>query len=249
MKARILHSLVAGAVLLSTSALAQDNNLARTYTVKPKAGMYPQFEAALREHAQWRAANGDPWIWGVYMPETGADLAHVVIRSGGHTWADFDAYDQSFNQKGLMHWNATVVPLIESISSSISAADLENSSIPTTGDAPAFVNVTTFRLRPGQEQLFEQTVNQASAILKQHGWTNFVWAAPVSGDAGPVRYLATLHPNWADMAEPDPSFAAILIQELGEEGFAAMMSTFGETMRGAESATYRFRPDLSVMGN
>ncbi len=250
MRTKLLTSLAVAVVFGNAPLFAQDNNLARMYLVTPKQGMAAQFETALRDHAGWRAANGDPWTWNVYAAETGDDLGVFVIRSGNHSWADFDAYDASFAMQGLVHWNATVAPLVGTISSGIWAMDMENSSLPAEPMQPAFVNVTTFHLRPGMEQQFIEMVNQASEILKGHGWTNFLWESPVSGGGpGPTIDLATLHPNWADMAEPDPDFATIMIQDMGQEGFGEWMSGLGETYRGVESMTVRHRPDMSVPGN
>ncbi len=250
MRTKLLTSLAVAVVFGNAPLFAQDNNLARMYLVTPKQGMAAQFETALRDHAGWRAANGDPWTWNVYAAETGDDLGVFVIRSGNHSWADFDAYDASFAMQGLVHWNATVAPLVGTISSGIWAMDVENSSLPAEPMQPAFVNVTTFHLRPGMEQQFIEMVNQASEILKGHGWTNFLWESPVSGGGpGPTIDLATLHPNWADMAEPDPDFATIMIQEMGQDGFGEWMSGLGETYRGVESMTVRHRPDMSVPGN
>ncbi len=247
MKTKLLLATVS--VLVATPLIAQDNNLARMYMVTPKDGMSAQFESALREHAKWRADNGDPWSWGTYAPETGDAIGSVVIRSSEHTWADFDEYDASFAMKGLVHWNATVAPLVESVASGIWAMDMENSSLPSDQMQPAVVNVTTFHLRPGREQQFGEMVSQASKILVKHGWTNFLWESPVSGGGpGPTTDLVSLHPNWADMQEPDPDFATIMIQELGQDGFAEWISKLGETWRGMQSMTLRYRPDLSVPG-
>ena len=122
-----LAAVVAASVLGGSTALAQANTptVARSYTVTPKPGMVAQFEVALREHARWRAENGDPWDWNVSMHETGEDFGAYSIFSGGHSWADLDAYDAGFAPQGLVHWNATVAPLVESLSSAIGTTNQE----------------------------------------------------------------------------------------------------------------------------
>jgi len=246
--------LTAAALALTTgSALAQGNNLTRGYVVTAKPGMVAQLEAAIREHAQWRKANNDPWTWSVYTAETGADLGTFVIRSGNHTWADFDAYDKGFGPQGGVQWNANVAPLVQSISSAIdmTLADSLN-QLPPSGTATAFVNVTTFRLRPGVQPQFNQLVAQAIKALKAAKWPGYwVWVTPLSGgpELGPVVYLAGLHGNWADMKEPDPSFAQVMTKALGQDGFTNWAKSFSETLRGSSEVTYRYRPDLSVMPN
>jgi hypothetical protein len=244
---------LAAAILIgsSVSAFAQDNNLTRGYEVTAKAGMVAQLDAAIRQHAEWRKANSDPWIWTVYTPETGADLGVFVIRSGNHTWADFDAYDQGFGPEGLLHWNANVAPLIESTSSGISMALPDNNQPVPPGTQIAFVTVTTFHIRSGMELPFNELVTQAIGTLKEAHWPGYwLWASPVSGpERGPVMYLASLFENWAAMQEPDPSFEAVMLQAHGQDGFMEWATKIGETLRGTEAVTYRFRPDLSVLPN
>ncbi len=162
-----LAAVVAASVLGGSTALAQANTptVARSYTVTPKPGMVAQFEVALREHARWRAENGDPWDWNVSQLETGENLGTYFIRSGGHSWADFDAYDAGFAQQGLVHWNATVAPLVESLSSAIGTTDQELSKPPPEGTAYAFVNITRFYLRPGRGQEFNRLHTQATRRL------------------------------------------------------------------------------------
>ena len=238
---------VAASVLGGSPALAQANTFARMYTVKAKPGMVAQFEAALRDHVQWRAANGDPWDWNVTMRETGEDLGTYGIRSGGHSWADFDAYDAGFAPQGLVHWNATVAPLVESASSAITTSNQELSKPPPEGTAYAFINVTTFHLRPGRETEFNRLMAEATEIIRDKLPGYWVWSSPVlGGGPGPYISLVLFAENWAAMAEPDPSFGAIMVQELGEDGFREWSTNLGQTYRGEESFTLRRRPDMDV---
>ena len=51
------------------------------------------------------------------------------------------------------------------------------------------------------------------------------------------------------MADPDPSFRAVMTAKLGEEGYMEWTNNIGATYRGVESYTLRLRPDLSVPSN
>jgi hypothetical protein len=51
------------------------------------------------------------------------------------------------------------------------------------------------------------------------------------------------------MADPDPSFEAVMMAKLGEEGFMEWGNNIDATYRGVESWTLRLRPDLSVPSN
>jgi hypothetical protein len=249
---RIKTLLAVGAVMLiGIPAHAQDNTYARGYAVTAKDGMVAQFEAALKSHVQWRSENNDPWTWSVSAVEVGEHLGEYSIRSGGHSWADFDAYDAGFGPEGLVHWNATVAPLVESIASTVTTTDQALSNPPPAGTPYAFVTVTTFHVRPGRELQFNQAITSATEILREHNWGgHYLWSSFVlGGGTGPVMRLVSFHASWADMADPDPSFEAIMMQALGEEGFLEWVYELGQTYRGIESYTLRRRPDLGVNEN
>lgn len=238
-------------VLATVSPSQAQDTFARHYVVTPRDGMVAQFEAALKSHVQWRIANNDPWTWGVSTVEVGDNLGDYWISSFNHAWADFDAYDSGFGPQGLVHWNATVAPLVESASSSISTTNQTLSNMAPEGTPLAFVTISVFHIRPGREAQFNQAVATANEVLRQHEYgAHYVWSTPViGGGPGPRMSLVALHQNWADMAEPDPSFEDIMMQAMGEDGMQEWMEDIGQTYRGVESYTLRLRPDLGVNQN
>ncbi len=254
MRTKALLSLViaTAAVMLSViPAHAQDATYARTYSVTPKDGMVAQFEAALQAHVRWRTENNDPWTWGISTVEVGENLGQYRIRSGGHSWADFDTYDAGFGPEGLIRWNATVAPLVASMSSAITTTNEAVSIPPPAGRTTAFVNIQTFQLRPGRQPQFLQGIASATEILKEHNFGGYyVWSSPVlGGGPGPSMSLVSFYTSWADMADRNPTIAAIMVRALGEDGFLEFTSEVGETFRGVESITLRVRPDLGVNQN
>ena len=119
------------------------------------------------------------------------------------------------------------------------------------GRESAFVNIVTFQLRPGRELQFTEAITSAMATLREHDFPGYyVWTSPVSGGGpGPFMSLVSFHTSWADMAEPDPPFEAIMAQEMGQEGFMEWLDGFGQTYRGVESYVLRLRPDLGINQN
>jgi len=234
------------AVLSTTVVHGQDKNLARAYHVVPKAGMAAQFEAALSAHTRWRVANGDPWAWGVSVYDTGDHFGTYSIFSGGHSWTDFDAYDADFGPQGRLHWQANVAPLIESMTSIITATNLAISK-PPVGKRVTIVTVTKFRVRPGQEQRFEELISQAMDTVREDLPGYWVWRSPASG-GGPDPYweLIQLYAGWSGMQERDPTFADIMSKEMGQDDFQDWMNEFRQTHRGTEVITHRSRSDLAA---
>jgi hypothetical protein len=252
---RALHALVGAAVAVMVTGIgahAQEQTISRGYTVVPKDGMVAQFEAALKDHVQWRADNGDPWTWGVSTVEVGERLGEYRISSFNHTWADLDAYDAGFGPEALVHWNATVAPLVESVSSGIWMT-LPDLAVPPPEGAPplAFVTITDFHLRPSQQMQFMQSIAAASEILRNSDFTGYgVWTSNITGgQPGPVVSLVSFHTSWADMAEPDPSFESVVVGEIGEEAFGEWVDTVMGAVRGTQTYTLRLRPDLGVNEN
>lgn len=90
--------------------------------VDVKSGLAPQFEAAFQAHVQWRKEQGDPWQWTTYQLVNGERLGDYVIRSGNHSWADFDAYEDFLTQ-GSPHFYNAVGAYIDSVAGSITRVD------------------------------------------------------------------------------------------------------------------------------
>ena len=253
MRQKAMFPAVAVALVLAgtaTHALAQQT-VARSYSFVPKDGMSAQFEAAMKAHLQWRADNGDPWTWGVSTIEVGDGMGEYSLRSGGHTYADLDTYDAQFGRDALTHYRATVAPLVESVSSSISTVDESLSHRPPEGRPLQFVQITTFHIRPDRQAQFGEAVAKVTQVLKDGGWGGYwVWVNPLAGGGmGPSAQVVGLHDSWADMQEPDPPMMAVLAQAMGQDDFEAWLESFGQSIRGQETIVRRLRPDMNPPGN
>ena len=52
---------------------AQGQELGRIWTFTPKMGQGPAFEGALRNHMEFRKAQGDPWDWEIWQVVVGEE--------------------------------------------------------------------------------------------------------------------------------------------------------------------------------
>lgn len=224
---------------------ADAQNLARLYTVSPKEGA--DLAAAIQEHAQWRAENGDPWTWGVYEVMTGENLGSFVIRSGGHSWADFDAYDQGeFAEAAGAHYDATMAPAVGSISSVITIADTAHRRLPESFENIQLYSVITWYLKPDKVQDFQSAIGQIHDAIVQTDWpARYAFASVASGAAGPQTSLVLFYEDWAAFEEPETTFDQMLAEVYGEEA-GAIFEKFAASYRWEESFIMRIRPDLSV---
>ncbi|MFB3090815.1 MAG: hypothetical protein ACE1ZG_05640 [Gammaproteobacteria bacterium] len=233
--------------LFSQSLFAQANNLAKIYFVNVKSGHGAEFVAALKEHVEWRKQAGDPWTWNVYQIVNGQNLGDFVIRSGGHTWADLDSYEE-FLAKGAVEFNKNVGPHIESTSNTITAVDTTNINWYPNNDDVNLISVTTYHLKPGYGRAFAQAVNKYHTAIKENNRkTYYAFAWNVNGGSGPSVSLVLPYKNWAEMQGPDESLRTFMERVLGSEEAQQLSDEFNSTYRSRESSVLRLRRDLSVI--
>ncbi len=233
--------------VMSQSAWAQASNLAQLYTFSPKQGMSVGFESALKQHVEWRMQNNDPWSWTTYQVIQGDNLGDFVVRSADHGWADFDAYDAGFGPKGSVQFLATVGPLMESETSSITALDTAHVRLPEDLAAITLIQVITYQVKPDQGQKFNEAIGKIhDAIVKKDYPVHYVFVNQVVGGAGPAVTLVVLFENWAAFEDPDQPMAALLAEVYGQEEAGKIFEEFSGSFTSVESSVLRVRPDLSV---
>ena len=231
----------------SQKVFAQANNIARLYFIDVKSGHGAKFEAALKEHVQWRKQAGDPWTWYVHQVVNGENLGDFVIRSGGHTWADLDSYSD-FLAKGAVEFNKTVTPHIESTSNLITAVDTTNINWYPNNDDVNLISVTTYRLKPGHARAFTQAVNKIHTAIKEHNrkvYYAFAWT--VNGTVGPSVTLVLPYKNWAEMEGPDEDLRTFLERVMGSDESQKVFEQFNSTYYSRKTSVIRVRRDLSVI--
>jgi len=235
--------------VVAGGAWAQEN-LAQEYTFIPKAGMGYALVTALRAHTEWRAQNGDPWSWSTYEIATGEEMGSILVRSGDHTWADFDAYEAGFGPQGDTHFAATVSPLLESTSSSISVVDTTKLRWPADASEYTLFQIVEYHLKPDRTEQFNVAMNKIhSAIAQQNYPVYYAFVSPVVGETGPTTTIVFPFRNWSEFEEPDQPIAAMLAEVYGAEEAAGIFAELANGFTAIESRVLRLRPDLSVTGN
>ncbi len=223
-------------------------NLAQVWTLKPTPGSGAGFEAALRQHMEWRKANGETWNWTMYQIVTGPNQGDYVARSGGHTWADFDAYDAGFGPEGGLNYGATVSPLTASASMTVSITDTTKARLPEDVDEYNLLNVITWTLVPGRGRAFREVVDKYhAAITEADAPFYYVFVNPIAGSTGPSITGVFFEKNWAGFAPSDPTLAEIMTEKYGEEEFEAIQEQLNSSVVSTETQILRRRQDLSIV--
>ena len=232
---------------IPTPAPAQD--LTMVWEFRVKAGSEAAFEEAVKAHMEFREANGDPWEWHWYQQMIGKDPGTYMVRSSGHSWADFDRdMGGEFDEVAGNHWNATVQPLVEEVWNLIDQEDSELSRLPENMDPYTLFNVSVFYLKPDQIMAFSEAVGKYKQVILDHDFP-FYWVvqSAVAGADGPAMALVGFAERWADMAE-DPAMEAALVETYGEDGAQELFQQFYGSFHYFENYIGMLRPDLSGGG-
>lgn len=243
-------TVLAAALFALPSAATAQANKAQVYHFEPMAGAEADFEAALQSHAEWREQNEDPWHWDVYQVVQGKHAGSFVVRSGGHTWAEFDDYGQGFGAEGQEHFAANVGPMVASTKAYVEAVDTALVRWPDdTAHAP-LIEVTDYELKPGSGSDWYDVAEKFHEAIVQEDATGYYHAIayPEAGASGYAR-LVNPHSSWADFEDPERSFMDIMHAVYGEEETEAMGEKFTSSYSDTRSMVLRYRPDLSVAGS
>lgn len=115
--------------------------------------------------------------WQVSARQT--SVGRVGAARSGHTFADLDAYDAHFGQSALTHYTATVAPLVESVSSTVTTINEAISHRPPPGQA---TSVRTGHEVPHSPQLSRPVPGGGD---RSEPSTDRAWRARVLGLGGP----------------------------------------------------------------
>jgi hypothetical protein len=243
-----LVALIAALAVLSSTRVQAQNVVARTYRFTPAAGKTAAFEQALKTHAAWRKQAGDPWDWSVYQVMTGDHTGSYMVRSGGHTWADLDAYDAGFGPKGSARFQANVAPLLASMTSWVTVSDTVHRHLPESADGYAIISLTTYHIKPGKGDQFDAAVDAyAKAGAKGGTPGRYAWFNTVNSGPGGTRGLAVFHKDWASFAPRQPSLGKATEDTFGHELADQIYRDLLGSISYTESLIMQYRPDLSVI--
>jgi len=226
----------------STASFGQAANINRVFYLTPKADMQTQFETALKQHAQWRKDNGDPWAWEVFQVINGQNMGDYIVISGGHKWSDFDDYND-FRPKGYQHFAANVAPLVEANTSVISATD--TTIVRGVEGAYPLVQVIYYKLAPGKTQQFAEAAGKYhKAFMEKDYPARYALGWNVNGGNFDAL-LVFPQDNWAAFEGPDTSTMEVMQEVYGEQEAKAIAEAFETSIAESRSIVMLRRSDLS----
>ncbi len=241
--ALVAASLLAGAVFGQEEA---PGTLARLFVVTPKAGMDEQFQRAFEEHVKWRAENGDPWSWNTYHQVLGDDLDSFYIRSAGHKWAEFDAYNE-FGARAIEHWNTNVHPYVAGITSSMDDLNTEVLHWPEDDSDMAYFWVYEYHLKPGHTDAFFKAVKGIHEKVRAANWPQYyAFITHLSGEDLPAVSLVIPKKDMGGFAGPEKSPMEVIAETSGEKTARKLFDDLFATIDTTHSALYHRHKEWSV---
>ena len=244
----------------SAGAGAQDAAAPRTVTrwrlATVKTGHDLQWEAAFREHVDWRRSRDDTWTWHTYVLASGDRLGQYLTLSADHAWADFDAPDVP-EREDAADLSSRLGPHLEALRSGFWHELVDFSRPPD--DPPPFplIQIVDYRIKPGRRAVFERNVEQFGEALDKTGFAAaYLWFVKPHGGAA-ARTFTRIVPraDWASMMPAPGAQSAPGVRTsydamratFGEAGLQAWIASFGESVEWLTSTLWRHRPDLSYV--
>lgn len=198
---------------------ASEEMLAEMWVMVPKAGKMRELEQALKEHLKFRQSKNDSRDWHIYSPVLGHKLDRIAVRANNFTWEDMDSYkDWSKNNNVSQHWEDKAGQLVEHYHHYLAIEDRENSHW-GQDVSYKYVGVTNYLPKIGHGEAINKDISMLSDAAKKQGWPYHWSFSRAVGGQGELT-LAVPYENWAAMAKPEESFAAMLAKHMGDENKA-----------------------------
>lgn len=254
MKNRLLLALITTllcfAWLIPAQADEHENDgVARMVKIVAKDGHDEALLTAIEDYHKWIANFEGHMRYYWYEVLTGPNTGIYYARSGGHNWADFDAkYDWQKEAGEVFERN--VMPHIDSMEIAMSVDMDEVSHWPENWDGYTLFTVESWYIHNGQYGKFNRGLKRIVDTLKANGFPkHFGFSSVATG--GHTNQVSLVMPSkgWAGMADEKPTFAEIMMKELGgEDEFDAFMADWGTTFKAGHIETVKILPDASDYG-
>ncbi len=242
-------SIVAAALMLGVGVpiVAQEapGTIGQVFVTRVKAGMGKQYQEGRKRHMAWHKKQGDSWTWSTWEVSSGPDTGSYLTFSLGHRWKDFDAWEAKFGQGDAADVDLNLTPYAESTTISYYEylADL---SRPAATPANKMSEVVHFLLKPDKEPEFRHALQRAHEAIGKTNWpVKYSWFVLQNGGEGPHFVLVLPHNSFAEMAEPEMSFSAMVTKAFGPYEAGVILDGFGQASKSQWSELLVYRPDLS----
>jgi hypothetical protein len=225
------------------------NNLCRIYFSMPKTGATEQYEAGRKKHMQFHRAQKDTWTWKTFAVETGDNAGMYITSACGHSWKDFDDWEQRMGKADTADGNVNLTPYVQSGRNGFYVYRADMSLAPPNQPEAAMTSATIYVLHPGAAPEFVSAVKKITeALSKQGDWPKTSgWLQLMNGGEGPTFVLLNSRKNWADFSPTSKTPQDVLTESVGKEAADAVFKTVRDSTARLYTEAVTYRPDLSYI--
>ncbi len=239
------------ALALALPALAQQKpNVGRVFVVRPKPGMTQQFEEGRKRHNEFHRKQNDTWAWQTFQVETGEAMGSYVTVTFGHTWQDFDTWEAKMGPADAADAGTNMGPYIAGETNGFWVYLGDFSRPPESTQPRKMSEVFHFMVNPDAEEKFVYAIRKIHEAIGKTNWQPhqpYAWYGLANGGETPHFVLVLPHNSWAEMAEPEVSFDAMIEKAFGREEAEPLLRSLSETIRHQWTETLLYRSDLSYV--
>ena len=222
--------------------------VAKNHFVTVNPGQALEFEAAYKGHLEWHANKNDTWYWHTWQVVNGKRLGQYIVRTGHHTWADFDEHAQ-FSMEDSAHYEENVSDYVKKISSNMVVAAPDISKWPDDYGMPTMVDVNVFQVSNEYSRAFYHTMKKIhNAIVEKEIPFTYAWSFVASGGEGPGPTWVMVFPfkSWAEYgASWEPAFWKLVEEVYGDYETDLIRKLMNKAIVHQENYMAAYRADLS----
>jgi len=222
--------------------------VAKNHYVTVNSGQALAFEAAYKGHLEWHANKNDTWYWHTWQIANGQNIGQYIIRTGNHTWADFDEHAE-FSKEDSAHYLENVSGYVKKLSSTMVVAVPDISKWPDDYGIPTMVDVNVFQINNQYSQAFYHTMEKIhKAIVEKEMPFTYSWSFVASGSEGPGETWIMVFPfkSWAEYgASWEPAFWKMVEEVYGDYETDLIRKTMNKAIVHQENFMAAYRADLS----
>jgi hypothetical protein len=229
------------------AAAGDKANVARDYTDTVAPADQQAYEAGIKSYNQCLGEHGFKYTWTSWTHETG-DVYSYSYVSDPLTWASFDAMHEAGKACDAI-FRAQVNPHLKGESSVFMRGDPELSNMAAGMQTPpAMIEVTYFKLKPGQRQAFIDAAKKIYVAAGKSKWAGRSMLNEVmdGGEGSPDFLLVSPGRNWADIGrEENPTLWKMVEGVYGKADADALHKTIRDSIQTSSAHIDSYNAELS----
>ncbi len=234
--------------ITGVQAAAMDKaNMLRDYTDTVAPAEQQAYEAGMKSYNQCLSEHGFKFTWTSWAHETG-DVYSYSYVSDPLTWASFDAMHEASKACDAT-FRTQVNPHLKGESSVFMQGDPELSNMPAgMHTPPAMIEVTYFKLKPGQRQVFTDAAKKIYAAATKSKWAGHSMLNEVvdGGEGAPDFLLVSPGSNWADIGkEMNPTLWKMVEGVYGKADADALHQAIRDSIQETSAHVDSYNAELS----